>query len=215
MAAQEPCIAPVLVFVHPTGFADDVVAALRRNGLPVVHGRSPHLPDDSQDRSIDSAIVILDTVATESLFTERISCRSRKRLKACEDDTCRSAVTTALAHGAHRVLLICDGRRLTCGQRLRALRWLRHVANRIRYESAINGVDGILALYAISDTDDDVHRLATAIAAWHNGKESNDPEDAKRVTTLGSVDGDQHRRRPTPQSRSGRRTAGRSRLHAA
>jgi hypothetical protein len=220
----------VVVFGQPTGLAEAIVAALRRNGFLLAHRRplceqpprrsrwltdsaDPEWSGDSPYRSIDSAI-ILGAASTESLFKERISCASRRRLKACENDICRSAVSTVLAHGATRVLLVGDTRRLSFGQRTRALRWLRDLAARIDYESAINGVDEVVTSCALVDTDDDVDRIAADVVTWHSGKDGSEPKTTTSPVVLGSAEVE-HRRRTKAQPGSTERRPNSDRLRAA
>lgn len=222
----------VIVFGQPTGLAEVIVAALRRNGFPLADSRplcdlpprrsrrltdseDPELSGDSPYRSIDSALVVLDAVSTESLFKERISCASRRRLRAYEYDVCRSAVSTVLAEGATRILLIGDTRRLSFGQRVRALRWLRDLAARIDYESAINGVNEVVTSYALIDTNDDADRIAAAVVTWHSGEDGIAAKTAKSSVVLGSVEVEHRRRRTKPQPGSTRRPPGSDRLRAA
>lgn len=112
--------------------------------------------------SAGSAILIMDAGSTNTLFVERRSCATRRLRRACENDWSE----TTLSRGARRVLVVCDARRLTFGQRMRGIRWARDLAHRIGYESSINGVSGLVASYAVVDTDDDVDRTAKAVAKW-------------------------------------------------
>jgi hypothetical protein len=114
-------------------------------------------------------IVILDQHAAEALFGGRHSCASRKRLRAWEDDACESAVETALTTGARRLLTVCDARRLSYGQRLRAVRCVHGVAQRVGYECSMNGLQRLVTSYALIGTGDDLRRVADAAVTWHEG----------------------------------------------
>lgn len=195
--AHESGNSAVMVFGEAMGLAAPIVTALRSNGAQVTQSPppctsprqrprrrtdagDPDLSDDSQYCSIGSAIIILDSGSAESLFAERISCASRRRLRSRENDISRSAVSTVLGRAATRILLICDARRLSFGQRARAHRRLRDLAGRITYESTINGVDNIVTSYALCDTEDDVRRIADAVVLWHNGNRTSDVAPARR-----------------------------------
>ena len=233
MPAHESGRPSVIVFGELTGLAEAIVAALQRDGFSLAHrcllcdqplrhsrwltdSQGPELSGDSRCRSIDSAIIVLDALTTESLFNERISCGSRRRLRACENEICRSAVSTVLAEGATRVLLIGDTRRLSFGQRVRALRWLRDLPTRIDYECAMNGVDEVVTSYASIDTNDDVDRISAAVVTWHSGEVRGEARTAKGSAVLGSLNVQHRRRRLRPPQRgSTRRPPGSDRLLAA
>jgi hypothetical protein len=108
-------------------------------------------------------VIVLDAHDTDHLFGTRHSFESRRRLQACENDICESAVTTALTRDAYSVVIVCDVRQLSFGQRLRAIRLIRDCARRIRYECSVNGLDGLVTSYAVIDNDDDVGRIANAV----------------------------------------------------
>lgn len=181
MAIHESDDSLVLLFGQPGGLAEPIAAALRRGGKPVAHEHptcsapsgprrsahheAPGISTAGPPRPIESAIVIVDVLATESLFAlgDR---RSRRRRKACENDICGVAVATVVSRAAGSVVLVCDARTLSFGRRVRALRWLRHAAHRIAYQSAVNGVDGLVTAYGAVGTDRDVDRVAAGIVTW-------------------------------------------------
>lgn len=232
MTDHEFEVLPVMVLERSAGLAEPFVEALRRNGF-LIHGRRLRdvLPprvqwhtsgrdskscNDSWFHStkINSVIIVLDAVWTESLFRERVSCVSRRLLRA-GDEICGSAVSSVLSQGAHRVLLTCDARGLTFGQRMRALRWVRDMAARIKYESAVNGIDGIVTSYALADSDDDVHRISAAVVPWLGGEQWSDAKTVKRSRATWSLEGMQRRRRAKRHSSCARRPSQFSRLHVA
>lgn len=181
MAVRESGDSLVLVFGEPGGLAEPVAAAMRRDGILVAHEHPPGIappgrgqPADhgrteissgGPSRPIESAIVIIDALATEALFAggDRAS---RRHCKVWENDVCEIAVTTVVGRGAGMVLLACDARTLALGRRVRTQRWLRHAAHRIAYESAINGVHGLVTAYGVVGTERDVDRLADGVVAW-------------------------------------------------
>lgn len=204
---------PVMVFGQPEGLAEAIVEAIRRNGFPAAYGhplfdltppgsrrrtdRGDSGPcDDSPDHAIDSVIIVLDAALTETLFDGRISCASRRLLRA-GNDICGAAVTSVLAQGASRVLLTCDSRRLSFGRRARALRWLRVMAARIDYESAVNGVGGIATSYVVVNSEDDVRRIAAAVVTWRSGEALSDKQTPARsaVSCSATVTATQRRQR--------------------
>lgn len=173
MAVREAGSSPVVIFGGPSEVSGSLVAAFRRDGVEASDGRDVH--------TVASMIVVLDQHGAESLFKERHSYASRKRLKAWEDDVCESAVATALSTGARRLLAVCDARQLSFGQRLRALSRIQGVAQRVGYECAINGLDGLATSYALIGTDNDLHRIVDAAVAWHQGVIPSHVRDVRRT----------------------------------
>lgn len=120
----------VLILGPTSELTRSMIESLRRLSVDVVEGSA---------REVDSVIVVLDIEHPESLLAERYSCRSGLRRRAYENEVCGVAVGTALATGARRVVVVCDGRRLTFGQRIRAAGMVRRLARRIDYECELNG----------------------------------------------------------------------------
>lgn len=132
-----------------------MIESSRRLGIDVVEGSA---------REVDSVILVLDLEQPESLLAERHSCRSGLRRRAYENEVCAVAVGTALDTGARRVVVVCDGRRLTFGQRIRAAGMVRRLARRIDYECEINGDGPVETSYALVDVGGDVARVTAAAA---------------------------------------------------
>jgi hypothetical protein len=185
MAVRELDDPPVTLIGRARSLAEPIAAALRHRGFEVAHGRlaqpnsrwhEAHLLSTLSigvsATSVGTVMLILDADLTESLFAGRISCASRRRLRACANDTYESAVRTVHARGAGRVLLICDERQLSFGQQMRATRWIRNLAHRIEYENSINGSDEVVTSYAAVGTDHDVRRIADAVLKWDGDDES-------------------------------------------
>lgn len=176
---------PVLIFGQPSDISEGIVTSFGRHGIAASQPRLPCDPKrvdslwrtvDSAsrplpgiDRSTDSLILILDSDSAELLFTRHRSCSSRRRLRTYENDACELTVTTALTVGARRLLVAIDARRLTFGQRVRAIGRVRGLVHRVGYECSINGHHRLATHYTVIDTDDDVRRTAEAVVTWHRG----------------------------------------------
>lgn len=207
MSVRESGDSSVLVFGEPGGLAEPVAAAMRRDGILVAHEHPPgiappgrgqradhggtEISSDGPSRPIESAIVIIDALATEALFAvgDRAS---RRQCNAWENDVCEMAVTTAVGRGAGIVVLACDARTLALGRRVHALRWLRHAAHRIAYESAINGAHGLVTAYGVVGTERDVDRLADGVVA-RLGTAGSHARAARSAPPLPSAQGGGHR----------------------
>lgn len=169
-----------MLVARPSGLSKSIAAACQNRGIAVSHRRAPfgthgldaaEVPAPPQGaNSLESAILIVDADRVDSLFGERHSRMSRRRLRECGNNVCESAITAALAMGARRVLVICDVRWLSFGQGLRAERWIRDVAHRIGYEGSINGLTELVTSYAVVDNDQHVQPIADAVANWHRGE---------------------------------------------
>lgn len=238
MVIPESSDSLVMILGQATGLAEPIAAAIRRHGFVVAYGRPPCVPlrpgsrrrtdqlvsglssgaassSDEGSRSIKSAIVILDAPSAESLFAARSFYASRRRLRACENAICEASVAAVLGRAAGRVLLICDARRLSFGQSLRSVRWLRDVAHRIGYESSINGVHGLVTAYAVVDTDDDIHRITDAMVDWHANGVSTESGSAEFFVPTRSPGGVHRLGRQEPRSGSTRHPIGAGRSRAA
>jgi hypothetical protein len=141
------------------------------------------------DAGLGAAVCVLDADIVAALLGH--SWAARRRLRVCGNAVCESALSAVFAGGARRVLLVCDVRGLSFGQRIRALRWVRDLADRIEYESSINGSDELVTSYALLDVDDDVHRIAGVIAGWQTGDPVVVPAGrGQRLTTACCPDGE-------------------------
>ncbi|KUH88905.1 hypothetical protein AU186_08790 [Mycobacterium sp. GA-1999] len=183
LAVQESGDAPVTIYGRLPGVAEAIAAAYRSHAIVVRHGRPPcERPTASRwpgtvagsaaatgadDEPLESAILILDADAVESLFGDGHSRPSRRRLRACESDCCQLGLAAVATRGARRVLVVCDVRRVSFGQRMRARRWVRNLAHRIDYESSINGFDELATALAEIGTDEEVGFVAAAAVDWH------------------------------------------------
>ncbi|MGE2719421.1 hypothetical protein [Mycolicibacterium celeriflavum] len=127
---------------------------------------TPDLPPEAN--ALESAVVIVDADCVDSLFGGHPA--SRRRLRQCGDAICETASTAARELGARRVLVVCDLRGLSFGRGARAERWLRDLAHRIGYEGSINGLTGLLTLYAVVETDRQVHPIAEAVVDGSKGE---------------------------------------------
>lgn len=161
VAIRELESASVVVLGRRSELTASMVAALRRHGVTAIEEAAR---GGSRERvtAVESMILVVDGHRAETLFGERPSYRSRRRVAAWENDACDLVVTTALDTGARRILAVCDGRRLTFGQRTRAVGVFRRLARRIDYECAINGLAPVATSYGVIDADCDVARLAEA-----------------------------------------------------
>ncbi|MED5815110.1 hypothetical protein VST63_22345 [Mycolicibacterium sp. 050232] len=190
MADREAAGPQVLMLGWLTDLSGSVTTSLRRAEIPVKHAHPPcaQVPIRTRWRTTDSAAPPLSATEIDSIesvitvfdghwvrarFGGRRTFAWRRRLRACANEACESATTTALTVGARRVLLICDARRLPPGRRAIALRWTRNLAHRISYECLVNGLPGHAAAYAVIDTDDDVREVAAAVVPWHAGHDTN------------------------------------------
>jgi len=197
MTLSEPAVSAV-VFGRSEGLTAPIVEALRCDGVIVELVGNSLLCDDSRYDSVDSTIMVVEAPSTDALVG-RICCVSRRRLRARESDLCNQAVSTVLAHGASRVLIVCDARRLPIEQRARVIGRLWDSAVRIKYESAINGAGQVVTSYAVINSDDDVHRIAAAAAAWHRGYDVRVPRTEHLSATVDSGSAVQIRRHESPQ----------------
>lgn len=205
LAVQGSGEAPVTIFGRLPGLAEAIGAACRSHGFVVRHGRPPcerasssrwagAVPGyasetDTDDQPLESAILILDAGAVESLFGEGHSRPTRRRLRACENDCCQLGLAAVATRGARQVLVICDVRRLSFGQRMRARRWVRNLAHRIGYESSINGLGELATALAEIGTDEDVPLVASAAVDWHRRGQ---PSSTARPDRLPISDADRH-----------------------
>ncbi|ALI28983.1 hypothetical protein XA26_51890 [Mycolicibacterium fortuitum] len=186
MADREAAGPQVLMLSWLTDLSRPVTAALERREVPVKHAHPPGsgtafraprrrggsaVPQLSavEIDSIESVIAVFDEHSVRSRFGGRQTCRWRRALRAYANEAGDLITSTALTVGARRVLLICDARRLASGRRASATRWTHDLARRISYECLVNGLAGHSAGYAVIDTDDEVHEVAEAVVAWHDG----------------------------------------------
>ncbi|MCV7069025.1 hypothetical protein H7H51_30885 [Mycolicibacterium farcinogenes] len=176
MADRVAANARVLVFGWLTDLSGAIGSALEGHGVTIRHAHPPCLGApmttevpaiDPGATEIESVITIFDGHFVQTGFDGRHNWASRRRLRACANETCELTTTAALAVGARRVLLIGDARRLPPRRRSSAVRWIRDLAHRIGYECSVNGLPDHVASYALIDTDDDVRGVADAVAAWH------------------------------------------------
>jgi hypothetical protein len=158
---------PVLIIGRPSDVSVTIATALRREGVTARHSRMSRSPVGVH--AVDSMIVVLDQAVADTLFNDRHTWTTRKRLRAWENDSCELAVATALTLGARRLLTVCDARQLSFGQRVRAVRRVQRMAQRVAYECSINGMGRLTTTYAVVDTDDDLSRVADAAMTWHEG----------------------------------------------
>ncbi|MGE0218015.1 hypothetical protein [Mycolicibacterium sp.] len=157
----------VMVLGRASALAASILAALRDLEVDVVEDAAPRGVSPRSDTTVpavDSMLVVFEAARPEVLLADRGFRWSRLRLWAYENEACDLAVTSALGTGARRLVLACDGRQLTFGQRVRATGFLRRLAHRIDYECAVNGSPWEGALFAVVNTDDDVARVAAAAA---------------------------------------------------
>ncbi|RAV17941.1 hypothetical protein DQP55_00105 [Mycolicibacterium sp. GF69] len=196
MAVTKSGASPLMLVGPPSGLSEPIAAAYRSRGIAVNHrtgpggtywidaaGATPPSADPGGN-SLESAILIVDADRVLSLFGERHSRVSRRRLRECANAICESAVTAALGIGVRRVLVICDVRWLSFGQGLRAEQWIRDLTHRIGYEGSINGLTGLVMSYAVVDTDQHVQPIADAVVDWHCGAAVGDTR--RRLTFAGA-----------------------------
>ncbi|WP_156426737.1 hypothetical protein [Mycobacterium sp. IS-3022] len=184
------------------GVAEAIAAAYRSHGIAVCHGRPPcgrptasrwtgtvawpASAAGSDDEPLEAAILILDADAVESLFGDGHSRPPRRRLRACESDCSQLGLAAVATRGARRVLVVCDVRRLSFGQRMRARRWVRNLAHRIAYESSINGFDELATALAEIGTDEEVAFAAAAAVDWHRREQLSSAAQPERLPLSGA-----------------------------
>ncbi|WNG87592.1 hypothetical protein C6A87_028380 [Mycobacterium sp. ITM-2016-00317] len=147
---------------RPSELTASMAAALRRRGVSVIEAPARRGPAGRVAAS-ESMILVIDGDLAEELFAAGSSWRSRRRTGEWENDACDLVVAGALDTGARSVFVVCDGRRLTFGQRARVVGVFRRLARRVDYECVINGLRPVTTSYAVIDSDGDVARLAHAL----------------------------------------------------
>lgn len=176
MTVQDTMVSPMMLFGRGDELSTSIAAACRDHGIETSLSDAPYGGPSraSPDAPTRSAAFIVAADDAESLFGETFSPSSRRRLRACANTICDSAVTAAGTQGVRRVLVVCDARPLSFGQRLRAERWTRDLAHRIGYESRINGLTEVSTSYAVVETQPEVTQLAEAVVGWHHGGQPGD-----------------------------------------
>ncbi|ODQ88806.1 hypothetical protein BHQ18_18340 [Mycolicibacterium flavescens] len=164
----------MMLFGQDDDLSEAIAAACRQHGIETSLGDAAcggpsRASPETGDTPTRSAAFIVAADAAESLFGKPLSPSSRRRLRACENTICDEAVTAADTQGVRRVLVVCDARPLSFGQRLRVERWARDLAHRIGYESRINGLTEVTTSYAVVETQAEVAELAGAVVNWHRG----------------------------------------------
>ncbi|MEZ0339932.1 hypothetical protein ACAG25_08110 [Mycobacterium sp. pV006] len=170
MSVQATGGASVLVLGRSAEVLESLAEALRRDGVAVVHtdsrSQATTLADANSD-SMETIVVVVDRPLLGALLRDGPTGASRRQLRTWGNETADWAITTAISAGVRRLVLVCDARGLTFGQRMRAISWLRRLAHRIGYECRINGADGFATAEAVIDTNADVDATAEAVVAWH------------------------------------------------
>lgn len=168
-----------LVFGRPSDLFESILAEFQDNDVEVVFGgtllgserplarlRAPE-PDDAL-MAADSILVVVDDALINELFGDD-SARNGKLVRSSENRVCERVTGATIATVGRRLLVVCDVRRASVTETARAIRWVRCLALRIRYECSVNGLDDVSSTYAVVADDTQLRRTAAAVVDWHRG----------------------------------------------
>ena len=167
VTTREADVSSVRMLGRSSDLTASIVAGLRRAGVHAIEGpaaRGSPAQLGGPHRAADAIILVVDLNRSETSLAERHSRWScRWGARRYEQDACNLAVDTVSRTRASHLMVVCDARLLTFGQRARATGLVRRVARRIDYECAINGFPEVATSYAVVDVDDDVARITNAV----------------------------------------------------
>ncbi len=182
MNMRAPGHPPVIILGRPSELLDAFVTAFERHGVVALHGDTAV---EQADDAADSIVVILDESRGDSMFSGHRLSVSKRRTRLCQNTVSDSTVSVALRTGPRRLLVVCDARHLSFGQRIRAISWVRQLLHRVGYQCAINGLQDLSTRYALVDNADDVARTAELAVGWHHGQPVGDPEPRVPLSSCG------------------------------
>jgi hypothetical protein len=173
---------PVIILGRHTELVDAFVTAFERHGVMALHGDTAV---EQADDAADSIILILDETRGDSLFSGHRLAISKRRTRLYQNAVCESAVAVALRTGPRRLLVVCDARHLSFGQRIRVISWIRQLLHRVGYECAINGLQNLVTRYALIDHAGEVACTAERAVGWHRGHPADGSAPQVRVPSGG------------------------------
>ncbi len=163
---------PVIILGRQAELIDAFVTAFDEDGVVALHGDTAV---EQADDAADSIVLILDETRADSMFSGHRLAVSKRRARLHQNDICDSTIAVALRTGPRRLLVVCDARHLSFGQRVRVVSWIRQLLHRVGYECAINGLQNLVTRYALIDHADEVPRTAARAVEWHRGHPADGP----------------------------------------